>query len=86
MGAHTHTFNRDIGVRGGERGVEAEGSDIQMQGHHQLHSGIKASLGCMRPCLKKGKKMAQEKHGDCRILTYSHINTHTNRHGGGVGF
>lgn len=37
-----------------EGGVEAGGSEIPIQGHHQLQH-IKTSLGYMRPCFKKEK-------------------------------
>lgn len=43
-----HTYDASTEV------VEAEGSEVQ--GYSQLYSKFKASMGCMRPFLKKKKK------------------------------
>lgn len=45
--------------------VEAGGSEVQ--DHPQLHSHLEASLGYMRPCLKRG----EWKHGD--ILAFGRL-------------
>lgn len=46
--------------------VKAEGSKVQ--GKPQLHKEFKASMGCMRPCLKTEKKGKKERKNQPRTF------------------